>query len=798
MTVKERYLEAWARFILNHRVAVSLGILIITALLGWSTTQLPVITTLRDFLPPDAVGMIEWEAARERFGGDELTVIVLKDENHFTPEGIARLKALNDRFTEHPYVEQVVSIVTSQKIGASPDDPDTLLVTEYLSEGRSPAEIKAAILAEDKLRKTLVSEDGLSTLFIVRAVPNNKITATLPHIWQETNERTRDLPNREAQLRDPQGERRLLEMAKQNLGYELEAIALKSGYAQENVHITGFSMIISAMLASAENNMKTLFPLSALLLAITLLLLFRRFVDTILPLLCIGPAIIWAVGIGGLLFGRITLMTSIAPVMVLVVGVSDVVHLVTQFRHEISRGNPRDEAILIAFRQVGTACLLTSVTTFLGFASLIFLPLPGLRELGFFAGIGVITAFLLAFLITPILLSLTNPRPNSNEGAANDVLTPLLHSLAVFLKPRSKQVLGLGILLTLATLAATSQVTVENDLVQKFKASHPIQVAVKVIEKKFGGHGEVELLIDTGTPNGMKSPEVLSALSRLDRWLEQQPNVNQTNSLVDLLRELHTVLAPNQSPKHDLPMSRSLVAQYLLLFEASGGENTETLVDETGQYARMSIHSPHMSAETFIVLADQIDAKAREFLPPSVSALSNGFSLQAARVAPAMLAQSFPALSSTIVLIAILLGFLFRSINIGLLSIIPNILPVGVALFSVWLVYGLIDVDSLTFLTVCICIAVDDTIHFLTRYRIERDRGLERDQAVETTIVEAGLGIIRTSIILSLGFSVMVTADYTGTSLVGVMLPVTMIFAVILDLTVLPAMASLGLFDQRA
>ena len=185
-------------------------------------------------------------------------------------------------------------------------------------------------------------------------------------------------------------------------------------------------------------------------------------------------------------------------------------------------------------------------------------------------------------------------------------------------------------------------------------------------------------------------------------------------------------------------------------------------------------------------------------LPASVSAHSNGFSLQAARVAPVMLAQSFPALSSTLILIAILLGLLFRSINIGVLSIIPNILPVGIALLSVWLVYGLIDADALTFLTVCICIAVDDTIHFLSRYRIEREKGQERDNAVEAAIVEAGLGIVRTSIILTIGFSVMVTADYTGSSLVGVMLPVTMIFAVILDLTILPAMASLGLFDQRA
>ena len=798
MTAKERYLEAWARFILSHRIAVSLGVLLITVLLGWSTTQLPVITTLRDFLPPDAVGMVEWEAARERFGGDELTVIVLKDENHFTPEGIARLKALNDKFTEHPYVEQVVSIVTSQKIGTAPDDPDNLLVTGYLPEDHPPGDLKAALLREDKLHKTLISEDGLSTLFIVRAVPNNKITAALPHIWQETSKRTRDLPDREAQLRDPQGERRLLEMAKQNLGYELEAMALESGYAQENIHITGFSMIISAMLASAEKNMKTLFPLCAILLAITLLLLFRRFVDTVLPLLCIAPAVIWAVGIGGLLFGRVTIMTSIAPVMVLVVGVSDVVHLVTQFRHEISRGKTRDDAILIAFRQVGAACLLTSATTFLGFASLLFLPLPGLQELGFFAGIGVITAFLLAFLITPILLSLTNPTPKAEEGASDGILATSLHRLALFLKPRPKEVLGLGLLLTIAVIVATSQVTIENDLVQKFKANHPVQIAVKTIEKQFGGHGEVELLIDTGVPEGMKSPQVLSALSRLDKWLEQQPEVSQTNSLVDLLRELHTILAPNQSPNHDLPMSRSLIAQYLLLFEASGGENMETLVDETGQYARMSIHTSHMSAETFIALADQIDAKARELLPASVSAHSNGFSLQAARVAPVMLAQSFPALSSTLILIAILLGLLFRSINIGVLSIIPNILPVGIALLSVWLVYGLIDADALTFLTVCICIAVDDTIHFLSRYRIEREKGQERDNAVEAAIVEAGLGIVRTSIILTIGFSVMVTADYTGSSLVGVMLPVTMIFAVILDLTILPAMASLGLFDQRA
>ena len=198
-----------------------------------------------------------------------------------------------------------------------------------------------------------------------------------------------------------------------------------------------------------------------------------------------------------------------------------------------------------------------------------------------------------------------------------------------------------------------------------------------------------------------------------------------------------------------------------------------------------------------MAIADQIEALGAQFLPKTAKVHVTGVSMLAARAGPVIINNALMGLGGALALIALLMSVLFGSIRVGLLSVLPNLLPVAIGVAAVWLTLPQVDADTLIYLTICVGIAVDDTIHFLARYRLERQRGLEREAATRAAILEAGHGIVRTSIILVAGFSATLFSGYLGLQTLGLILPATLIAAVILDLTMVPAMAQLGLLEPR-
>lgn len=797
-----RVFDAWVQVMLRHRLAVLAWIALVTAMLAWKASQLPIVTTLMDLLPEDTPGYAEYRVAEERFGGDEVVFLGLEADDHFTEPGLARLRRLTDALAAHPLVERTISPLTLDEIRPDPDDPaGGLLVEPYAREGRTAEEIGRALLRDDLVRGSLVSVDAHLVMVGAQLLPNTDAAGSRPELRAEFDRRIAAIPGLQRFIElgdaDADGHRgsaaRRLEIAKQVAAGELIDLAVEAGFPRERVHPTGFSVVLLYLLSEGTRNMKVLFPITVLLIAASLLWLLRRPLDVVLPLICVGPAIIWAMALGGLAFGRLSIISTICPVMVLVVGVSDVIHLVTQFRHELARGRPRDEAIRVVFRQVGAACVLTSVTTFIGFGSMWFLPLPPSRELGLFAGLGVIAAFILSFMLVPVFLSFTHPAPPRDpERQVGAALARSLAWLADRVALHSRALTVGGCVLTAVTVFLALRVEVENGLTEKLAPDHPVRRSVAIISEHLGGGGQMELLIDAGAPDGLKDPAVVAALAELRRRMGTLPRVGVVTSYVDVLERIHRIMDPGGA---GLPASRELIAQYLLLFEMSGGRDLDSLLDATGRHARAIVRIGDMSAEEGIAMAAQVDAWAAELLPAPATASMNGIGLLAARFGPRAQRMSLQGFAMANALIAVLMAMLFGSAKVGLMSLLPNVLPVALGLVLVAALYEQVDLDTVNFLSICIGLAVDDTIHYLARFRIEGQRGLDRAQAVRVAMLEAGPGMVRTSLILMAGFSVLGFASYAPLSSGGLLLTITLAAAIVADLVMTPAMAAQGLFD---
>ncbi len=794
LSLQARFFDAWARAMLRHRIAVLITTGIITIALGGVAAMLPLMTTLTDFLPPDTPGMGEWLAAREAFGGDEVALIVVEADDHFTTTGLERLASATATLTAHPFTERVLTLADAQQMRTDPADSESLLIEAYLRDGHAPEDVRAAVLADPLFAGTLVSKDGRFIALIVQSVPNRDDVLERPGIADAVDARVGHLPGVDLQRGQPGFSRRMLEVAKGTLGAELVDRVESVGYSRDRIHAVGFTILMGHLLVDAQRNMQVLTPFTFFLLAAALFFLLRRPLDAILPLICVGPAVIWAIAAGGLIFGRITIITSVAPVMVLVVGVSDVVHLVTQFRHDCARGYPPKEAIVVAFRQVGSACALTSLTTFIGFGSMVLLPLPPSRELGVFAAFGVVAAFVTSFVLTPVLLSFTKPSSHAAQHRdTSDFLTNALVRLNDLIRPRPRIITAIGLVVTVAVVWGVFNVPVENALTRKLRKGHPVRESVQTVEAHLGASAEIELLIDAGAPRGLEDPVVVAGVAKLLQETEAIEGVTDTSSIIDLLSRMNELLTGSAG----VPATGEGIAQYLLLFEMSGGEDLDTLIDQEARIARVVVRLEDMTAEEVVDIADRLDVLAQEILPKQASAVTTGIGTMSARLGPRLLTTSLEGFGAALGLIAVLLALLFRSARVGLLSLIPNLMPVGLGLLASALFFEQIDADSLTFLAISIGIAVDDTIHFLARYRIERSSGAEREEAVRNTMVEAGHGITRTSLVLVAGFAVFIFGDYQPIATMGVMLCVTLASAVLLDLTLVPAMAQLGLLEPR-
>jgi uncharacterized protein len=784
-----RVFDAWVGFMLRHRFLV-LGLVgLMTIGFGIIAARLPLISALPDYIPKSPL-LTAWEDARERFGGDEIVLLAVEADDHFTDAGLTRLKQVINKIEAHPFAERVVAITNAQQLRADPEDPESLLIARFVRDDLTPKQTRDALLA-DSNAKSLVSENGQVVFTLVQLVASRDELAVQPDIQTEMHKR---LPSGAAGPGARPGQ--LLDMTKQVFSLELADWFVKAGYPEDKVHEVGFPVFIASIVQDAQQNLTVLLPITIAVVFIALIVVLRRFGDAMIPMLCIGPAVIWATAIGGLALGRLTIMTSLVPIMVLVVGVSDVVHLVTQFRHELARGHDKNEAIRLSFQHVGTACALTSLTTFIGFGSMILLPIPQSRELGVFAAFGVVAAFILSFVLTPIVLSFAKPMPVVESKAyMNDFLTRILRKVAKGVKTWPKAITAAGLVLTAVALGALLQVKIENSFVQKLAPSHRVRKAVAIVEEHNVGGGEIEVLVRTPKVDGVKDPRVISALGELKTRIKNEALYSNALSLADLLDQIDKVMAPDSVPPRK--WTRAQIAQYLLLFEISGGNDLNQFLDDSAQYTRMTVRIGDGTAEDVNTFADTINREAKAIFPPGVDVHANGIGVLAARLAPDLLGSSLRGFSAAFGLIAVLLGLLFMSIRVGILSLIPNILPVALGIVAVYFALDAMDADTLAFIAVCIGIAVDDTIHFMARYRIERDLGRTREDAVEATILEAGHGIVRTSVVLTLGFVAMVFSDYQPIISVGLLLPITLISAVVLDLTLVPAMAQLGLLEPR-
>jgi predicted RND superfamily exporter protein len=514
------------------------------------------------------------------------------------------------------------------------------------------------------------------------------------------------------------------------------------------------------------------------------------------PLAVVTLSVVSCVALIAGLGWKLDMSFGMAPTLLTAIGVAHSVHILSEFRARFRATGDRREALVRTIYLVGTPCLLTSLTTAAGFAAMSFVPIKSVAHLGIYSALGVLAAFFLSLTLLMALLSFGRRHREPVAEVAADAaakgghrVRAALEAIAAFdIRQRVPILVGFGVVFALC-FVGMSRLVVDTNWLDDFSDRMPIKETTLRVDRVMGGTTNLIYVFDAGEPDGIKEPAALREMARVQRVAEEHaPLVRKTYSLVDILRDLNQAFHAGDPAWLRLPESRELVAQYLLLYETSGGEDAEEFVSSDYRRASLELRLALAPTSATAELVDAIDAElAREPLETTTLSLT-GIGALWLQLMDYIVSSQIQGFLLAFCAIAAMMVLIFRSFATGLISMIPNLAPVALALGAMGAFGVFLDYSKIMIAGVAIGIAVDDTIHLVSRTRHEfLERG-NYAEALRAAMADVGRALFITSVALICGFLVF-TLSVLHTQLVfGVLLAATILTALIADFLLMPAL----------
>lgn len=745
------FVDRLAHLCLTYRKTVLLALAAITVLTASQMPKVAFDNALEIWFLDDDPALLSHQELIATFGSDELVMIGLEAPDVFAPDVLARIDRVTRAVEQAPHVEKVFSLTNIEAITG---DAGTLEVGDLiefpLDEATLPA-IRQRALANDLYVGNVVSAAGDFACIIAR----------LPH-------RTDDFQ------------------------YKVEAVGairdIVDGEPGLRCYLAGGPVVDEQFFYLSERDTVVTTSLMILLLMGMLWWLLRSKLYVALPLVAVILSTVWAMGWMVLAGSRINIITGMLPPLLLAVGVADSMHVLVEYQNRCRRGEEKWPALYAVYRELTLPCLLTSLTTAIGMLALLVSRIQGIREFGIFAALGVVGAFVLSMTLVPIVLSyLPPPRPRAERVSAHGISAEMLHALHIFTMRRGRAIVLVSAALAVVALVGASRVKSESVFMEYFKDSQRVKLDTNRMNDALAGTFTLEVVIDTGLPDGIKDPAVLQHIASLQAFLVQDPEISSTQSITDYFKDLRRAFFDNDQAEYRLPETTEEAAQYLLLYEMDepDGDIQEYVTFDYRQ-ARLSARVTMESSTRAAQLVDKTNAYIAEHFPPDLAATVTGVALLYANMEDYIRLSLVKGFSIALVAIFVVFCLQMRSVVLGTIAMIPNVFPIVLCL-GVMGVTG-IHLDGMTAMVAAIAIglAVDDTIHYVSRVRLYLDEGATMREALRDSTIHVGRALVYTSVTLIAGFGIMMVGSFAPTVNFGLLCALTIAGALTADLILLP------------
>ena len=558
-----------------------------------------------------------------------------------------------------------------------------------------------------------------------------------------------------------------------------------------NIRLGGLVMLNAAFDHYARADMATIFPLMIVIIIVLMMLLFKSPLMTIALFVTMNIAVAATMGVAGYLGIQLSPHSSIAPQIMLSVAIAMGVHVAMSFLRYMHQHKDKALGVKSALQQNFLPLSFTSITTSIGFFSMLLSDVPPLRHLGIMCGIGMLLCFIAAIVFLPSMLMLMPFKIKQTTSVANADKHWTV-ALGNFVLKNRFPILLVSMVTLMPLVYGLSKLEINDHPVQLFSKKTTFRQDADFIDNNLAGTTTIQFSLESGKSGGINDPEYLRSVEKFKLHLLQDPMVNQVTVLSDTIKRVNKSLNDNKEDYYTIPDNRDNIAQYLLFYEMNlpfGLElNNEINIDKSAvRLVAIIKSSPSKDILAFLSRTNKwLNSEISTFTTKGVSVLVM-FSYMAERLSVNM----FSTAGMAMLLIAFILIIALRDIKLGLLSLIPNLLPIFIV-FGIWSLFGrTLDFTSSLIFSMTLGVVVDDTVHFMNKFRqsIYEDRQSVHD-ALISTFRGVGSAMLYSTIILACGFMIFVTSNFHMNVILGLLTALTFIVAVILDLLLLPVILS--------
>lgn len=722
----------------------------------------------RIFFSSDFPPMVEYDKVQDIYTKVDNVFITIKPRSGvFDREFLQSLEVLTEDLWQISYSNRVDSLTNHQHTHAEGDD---LIVGSLIEDVQNMSDealayAKTIALKEPSLVGRIIS-------------PNGEVTAINITI---------NIPKEDAAIG----------VAKVASAVKARMQQYEQDYPNAEVHLSGIIMLNNAFAESAVADLITLLPLLIIVILLVMALLVRTISGGFATALVVLLSVLFGYGAAGWLGIYLSGPAMLGLYMILTLAVADCVHVLSSFYYEMRRhGADKISAMQESLKVNVMPVFLTSLTTAIGFLTLNLSDVGPFRDLGNIVAAGVIGAFFFSVLLLPALMMML---PVRTKATSRMDKKNTMETLANFVIRHARALLFTTTAVSLAFIALLPLNVLNDEFTKYFHGSTAIRQATDFSDREIGGSGIFELSLDTTVANGINNPDFLKEVDKLTQWLRKQPEVRNVSSLSDIVKRLNLAMNQNKRDFYTVPDNKELAAQYLLLYELSlpYGLDLNNQINVDKSATRVVITTTSLDSEANI----NFEKRVQNWLDANITTFSAkpvGTTLMFSYIGQINIVISLISASVALVLISLVLIVALRSWKYGLISLVPNLLPAGIA-FGIWFVLkGQIGIANSIVVSMALGIIVDDTVHFLSKYLYaKRHKGLSTEDAIRYAFRSVGRALWITTVAIVGGFIIMMQSTYLPNAEMSALTCITIVVALIVDFFLLPPLLIYCNADSR-
>ena len=800
-TKTESKIELFSDWLFENAKITIVVIFVLVAGIASQLPSLKIDTTTEGFLHKSDPMRVQYDEFRDQFGRDEKLMIAVKTQNIFDLDFLEKL----DRFhhaleDELPNIKGVDSLINARNTyGIEGELIVEPLIDNLPQNNEDLISLKETVTNNSLYKNSLYSEDFRMT------------TVTIDTETYSNNGASQDATNLEFDDSlefddDSIGGQRLYLTDAENDEIIAQTQQIMQRFNDDNfeIYLSGSAAIAGIFKQALMNDSVIFISLMMIVIMIVLFVLFRRISGVILPLSCVSLTLIMTVSLMSIFSAPFTMATQIMPTFLLAVVTSASIHLLAVFYKDFAKTNDKKKSLRYAMGHSGLAIIMTSVTTAVGLWSFSFSGVAPVADLGVFASSGVMVGLVFTLVFLPALVSVTNFKVVKQKSSEDEysLMDRALIGISVFATTRPKLIISVSTVLIICAAIIAAQLRFSHFPLQWLPEDNFARVATEAVDENLKGSLTLEVIIDTEKTNGLYNPELLRVIDDVSKNINSISTgnmfVGKVISYIDVIKETNRALNENRDEYYAIPDDSDLIAQEFLLFESSGNNDLASLVDANYSKARLTLKTPFidsLEANTFIDNAQiYLDQKFGSLAKVTFTGIGTLMTVTFEEAIYSSAVSYILAFS----LITILMVLLIGNLKIGLISMIPNLLPI-VILSTIMVIFKMpLDMFTLLIGAIALGLAVDDTVHFMHNFRRYELQYNDVDKAVRLTLMGTGRAITLTSIVLALGFLVLTFSQMNNMFDFGVLTASAILVALLADFFLMPAIMKLIIKDRTS